>query len=120
VEVGETLYAASREDFRKWLAEHHQSKQEIWLVFYRKSSGKPTIPYDDAVEKAICYGWIDSQQKPIDAERLARRFTPRRKQSEWSKYNKARALKMLREGRMTRAGMAVLPTEVLRRWNEQK
>jgi len=76
MEIGETLYVTSRRDFRKWLAKNCRKKEEIWLIFCKKYSGKPSISYDEAVEEALCYGWIDSQQKPIDAEKFARRFTP--------------------------------------------
>jgi uncharacterized protein YdeI (YjbR/CyaY-like superfamily) len=119
VDIGETLYVVSRNDFRAWLAGHHNTAKDIWLVFYRKSSGKPSVTYNDAIEEAICFGWIDGLQKSIDAERYALRFTPRRKQSAWSQSNVARALKMLREGKMTEAGMGVLPPEILQLWQEQ-
>jgi uncharacterized protein YdeI (YjbR/CyaY-like superfamily) len=113
MKTGETLTVTTREEWRRWLAEHHQSKGEIWLVFYYKRTGKPTIPYNDAVEEAICYGWIDSQQNRMDEERFVRRFSPRRKRSHWSKSNKERALRMLRAGRMAEAGMALLPDDLL-------
>jgi uncharacterized protein YdeI (YjbR/CyaY-like superfamily) len=96
------------------LAKHHGVRNEVWLIFYKKSSGKPTITYDEAVEEAICYGWIDHQIKPVDDERYALRLTSRRKGSGWAESNKARALKMIRAGKMTRAGRLVLPAEVLR------
>jgi len=118
MEIGKTLYVTSREGWHRWLATYHRDRKEIWLVFYKKACGKSSISYDDAVEEAICYGWIDSQQKPIDKERFARRFSPRREKSRWSKYNKARALKMLREKKMTQAGIALLPKEVLEMWKE--
>jgi len=111
--IGETLYVRYREEWRRWLADHHRDKKEVWLIFFKKSSGKSSISYDDAVEETICYGWIDSQQKPIDKEKFARRFTPRRKQSGWSKHNKAHVLKMLRDGKITQAGKALLPMDVL-------
>lgn len=82
---------------------------------YKRSSGKSTITYDDAVEEALCHGWVDVQTKRIDDERYGLRFTPRRKGSNWSRYNKARGLKMLLAGKMTLAGRAVLPNDVLRR-----
>lgn len=116
MEIGETLYVVSRDAWRDWLAAHHAQKEEVWLIFYKKASGKPSLSYDEAVEEAICYGWIDSQIKSMDQERFARRFTPRREGSAWSRYNKQRALKMLREGRMAQAGWALLPDEVLRSW----
>lgn len=83
----------SREEWRRWLADRHREKEEIWLVFYKKGSGQPSIPYYDAVEEAICYGWIDGQMKSMDEARYVIRFTPRRKKSQWSESNKARALK---------------------------
>ena len=116
MDVSETLYIVTRDEWRGWLAHHHTQKQEVWLVFCRKGSGKPSLSYDEAVEEAICYGWIDSQIRSLDAERFARRFTPRREGSTWSEQNRKRALKMLQAGRMTRAGKALLPDEVLRSW----
>jgi len=116
MEIGETLDVTSRRDFRKWLAKNCRKKEEIWLIFYKKYSGKPSISYDKAVEEALCYGWIDSQQKPIDAEKFARRFTPRRKGSNWAASNIKRALRMLSNGKMTQTGMALLPAEFLKKW----
>jgi uncharacterized protein YdeI (YjbR/CyaY-like superfamily) len=110
----ETMYFTSRTRWRQWLAKHHGVRNEVWLIFYKKSSGKPTITYDEAVEEAICYGWIDSQIKPVDGERYALRLTPRKEGSGWAESNKARALKMIRAGKMARAGRSVLPAEVLR------
>lgn len=96
------------------MAKHHGIRNEVWLIFYKKSSGKPTITYDEAVEEAICYGWIDGQIKPVDGERYALRLTPRKEGSGWAESNKTRALKMIRAGKMTRAGRSVLPAEILR------
>ena len=107
------LRVKSRREWRKWLAKNHKAKKEIWLVFQRKASGESSIPYRkwliDSVEEAICYGWIDSRIKRIDELRSVVRFTPRRSGSGWSKYNVARAGKLIRQGKMTRAGLAVLP-----------
>lgn len=114
MDVGETLYITTRDEWRGWLAQHHTQKQEVWLVFCRKGSGKPSLSYDEAVEEAICYGWIDSQIRGLDEMRFARRFTPRREGSPWSDYNRKRAVKMLRQGRMTEPGRARLPDEILR------
>lgn len=85
------------------------------MVFYKKLSRKPSIDYDEAVEEALCYGWIDGRIKRMDVERYLLRFTPRRQGSSWSESNKRRALRMLREGKMTQAGLKSLPTEVLKR-----
>jgi uncharacterized protein YdeI (YjbR/CyaY-like superfamily) len=100
-------------EWRRWLAQHHREKREIWLVLFKKTSSRRSITYDDAVEEAICYGWIDGQTRRVDADRYALRLTPRRKKGSWSRSNKARALKMLRARKMTRSGKAVLPTAFL-------
>ena len=113
MELGETLRVTSRQEWRSWLAAHHRGKREIWLIFYKKVSGRLSITYDDAVEEAICYGWIDGQMKSTGESEYAIRFTPRRKKSHWSESNKARALKMLRQGKIAPAGKASLPSEVL-------
>ena len=118
MEIGEKLYANSREAWRLWLEAHHQEQGEIWLVLYKLSSGKRVLTLDQAQEEALCFGWIDSQMKPLDEESFAQRFTPRRSRSNWSQVNRDRALRLLREGRMTPAGMALLPAEVLQAWEE--
>jgi len=105
VTVGRTLYVHRVEDWRKWLRAHHRSEREIWLVFYRKASGKPRISYNDAVDEALCFGWIDSTAGKLDADRWAQRFTPRRPGSRVSEMNMTRARRLVRERRMTRAGL---------------
>lgn len=97
--------ARDRERWRAWLDKNHAKSPGVWLVFYKKSSGKPTVKYDEAVEEALCYGWIDSLMKPVDAERYRQLFTPRKSKSRWSKPNKDRVKKMIAAGRMTDAGM---------------
>jgi uncharacterized protein YdeI (YjbR/CyaY-like superfamily) len=100
-----TLYVTNRNDWRTWLKKNHGSQKEVWLIYYKKHSGKPRIPYDDAVEEAICFGWIDSTVKRIDEEKYAQKFTPRNEKSNWSELNKKRARKMIKAGRMTHAGL---------------
>src|SRR3989442_11748515 len=78
MEIGTTLYVKDRRQWRAWLARHHKTAPEIWLIYYKKHSGRPRIPYSDAVEEALCYGWIDSITKPVDEDRWAQRFSPRR------------------------------------------
>jgi uncharacterized protein YdeI (YjbR/CyaY-like superfamily) len=112
MDIGETLYVTDRDEFRKWLIKYHQTKKEIWLVQYKKATKKPSIKYVDAVEEAICFGWIDGFEKGMDSERYATRFSPRRPKSNWTNTNKERARKMIAEGRMTPAGRATLPTDV--------
>lgn len=102
----ETFYPKTRALWRAWLEKNHARADEIWLVYYRKSSGKPRISYEDAVEEALCFGWIDGLQRGIDDERFAQRFTPRRRRSSWSEPNKQRLRKLIAEGRMTEAGLA--------------
>ncbi len=100
----EQLYVTDRDEWRNWLDKHHNQKKEIWLVYYKKHTNKPSIPYDDAVEEAICFGWIDSTVRTLDDERYMQKFTPRKKKSNWSDLNKERARKMIKAGKMTEAG----------------
>jgi len=102
----EELYVTNRDDWRAWLKENHSTQKEVWLIYYRKHSGKPSIPYDDSVEEALCFGWVDSIIKKIDSEKFARKFTPRKGKSRWSESNKKRVAKMIREGKMTEVGLA--------------
>jgi uncharacterized protein YdeI (YjbR/CyaY-like superfamily) len=103
--IGETLYLAEREQWRAWLAKHHSAKKEIWLVYFRKSSGKPRISYNDAVEEALCYGWIDSTAKGIDEEKFAQRFSPRQPGSQLSEMNKERIRRLIKKRKMTAIGL---------------
>ena len=112
MEIGETLYVTDREDFRRWLAENHKSKKEIWLIQYKKATKKPSINYVEAVEEALCFGWIDSTEKSIDTERYATRFSPRRPKSNWTETNKDRARRLIAKGKMTEAGFASLPPDL--------
>lgn len=107
VEITEKLYVTNRDEWRAWLEKNHNTKKEIWLIYYKKHTRKPTIAYDDAVEEALCFGWIDSIVKRIDDEKFTRKFTPRKDKSKWSESNKRRARKMIREGRMTKVGLAL-------------
>ena len=113
--VTRTLYVHRVADWRAWLRKHHETSREIWLVYYRKASGKPRIAYNDAVDEALCFGWIDSIVGTIDDERIAQRFTPRRPGSKTSEMNKARARRLVREGRMTPAGLAAIGSLKTRR-----
>ena len=112
MEIGETLYVTTSDEFRKWLLQNHQTKKEIWLIQYKKATKKPSINYVEAVEEALCFGWIDGLEKGMDAERYALRFSPRRPKSNWTNTNKDRARRMIAEGRMTQAGRAALPPDV--------
>ena len=111
MEIGETIYVTTRDDFRKWLEENHKTKKEIWLIQYKKATKKPSLNYVEAVEEGICFGWIDGLEKSMDAERYALRFSPRRPKSNWTETNKERARKMMAESKMTEAGAASLPVD---------
>ena len=102
----EQLPLSNRNEWRTWLENNHATKKEVWLIYYKKHAGKPSIPYEDSVEEALCFGWVDSIIKRIDDERCARKFIRRRGRSKWSESNKKRAERMISEGRMTLAGMA--------------
>ncbi len=109
MQITETLYVTNRDDWRKWLAENHATQKEIWLISYAKNSDRPSVLYLHAVEEALCFGWIDGIAKKIDPERLAQRFTPRRPKSHWTELNKERAKRLIQSGKMTEAGLKVLP-----------
>jgi mannose-6-phosphate isomerase-like protein (cupin superfamily) len=102
-----TLSVPDREGWRDWLSQNHKSEREVWLVLYKKGAGKRGVSYDEAVEEALCFGWIDSIIKKIDGESYAQRFTPRKSGSNWSASNIARINKLIREDRMTTSGLAV-------------
>src|SRR5262245_54413461 len=106
--ITETLYVTNRKVWRAWLKKHHKTKKEIWLVFYNKSSGKKRIPYNDAVEEALCFGWIDSTVKKLGPESFAQRFSQRNPKSGWSEMNKERARRLIAAKKMTKAGLALL------------
>lgn len=112
MDVGETLAVRSREQWRRWLARNHAAKKEIWLIYYKKSSGKSGISYNESVEEALAYGWIDGQVKGLDDTRYAGRFTPRKPGSNWSASNIERIQRLLREGRMAEPGLRVIPPEL--------
>jgi uncharacterized protein YdeI (YjbR/CyaY-like superfamily) len=105
MELGKTLYVTNRKQWRSWLIKNHNKEKEIWLIYYRKSSGEKRIPYNDAVEEALCYGWIDSTMKKIDDKSFAQRFTPRRPNSMLSQLNKERIHNLIEKKKMTLKGL---------------
>jgi uncharacterized protein YdeI (YjbR/CyaY-like superfamily) len=100
MEISKTLHVTNRKAWRAWLKKHHRTEREIWLVYYRKGTGKPRILYNDAVEEALCFGWIDSTVRSLDAERTAQRFSPRRPGSGYSQANKERLRALVRQGQV--------------------
>jgi uncharacterized protein YdeI (YjbR/CyaY-like superfamily) len=92
--------------WRAWLAENHAASDGVWIKFAKKGSGVPTVVYAEAVEESLIHGWIDGQVKRVDDDFYMQRFTPRRAQSRWSKINRAKAEKLIADGRMHPAGLA--------------
>ena len=99
------LYLKNRKEWRRWLEKNHSTAEDVWLIYYKKLSGKPRIPYADAVEEALCFGWIDGKIRRINEDYYIQRFTPRRPGSRWSKYNLERVHKLIKEGQMTTTGL---------------
>ena len=106
--TSDTFFARDREAWRTWLAEHHASAREVWLLLNKKHTGRGGVTLEEAVEEALCFGWIDGKLKRIDDEKHVLRFTPRRPDSIWSASNKARVQRMMEAGRMTDAGLALV------------
>lgn len=100
------IYVKTRAEWRNWLTHNHGKNAGIWLVFYKKPTGRPTLEYDAAVEEALCFGWIDSIIKKLDDESYARKMTPRKSRSRWSELNKKRIKKLIKQGLMTESGLA--------------
>ena len=108
MQVNTTFKPKDRTEWRVWLEEHHATADEIWLLLDDRPQ-EPTVSYLDAVEEAICFGWIDGIQKRYSPYERAQRFTPRKQRSNWTELNKARARRLIRLGLMTDAGRATLP-----------
>jgi uncharacterized protein YdeI (YjbR/CyaY-like superfamily) len=100
-----TIAFASREDWAAWLAEHHEQTDGVWLKLAKKGSGIASVTQREAVEVALCFGWIDGQAKPVDDAYWLQRFTPRRARSRWSKINRDRATTLIESGEMHPAGL---------------
>jgi uncharacterized protein YdeI (YjbR/CyaY-like superfamily) len=104
----EIVNAATRDEWRTWLAEHHDTEKAAWLVIHKKASSEPSVTYDEAVEEALCFGWIDSRGNKIDDLKYRLIFTPRKRGSVWAATNKARVERLIADGRMTPAGLALI------------
>jgi uncharacterized protein YdeI (YjbR/CyaY-like superfamily) len=106
-----TLDIRDRKKWRAWLETHHASSPGVWLLFHKDHTGVESVPYEDAVRLALCFGWIDSLIKRIDDERFARKFTPRKPTSKWSDLNRTRWAELEAQGLLTPAGAAAAPTD---------
>ena len=104
----DTFFAPDRAAWREWLAAHHAERTQVWLLLHKKHVEEPSVRYDEAVEEALCWGWIDGLTNRWDERSYAVRFTPRKPGSVWSESNVARVARMIAEGRMTPAGMALI------------
>ena len=112
MEIKETFYASTREEWRSWLAANHDKKPEIWLINYLKITGKPSLPYNTAVEEALCFGWIDSIRKKVDDESSAQRYSPRRPGSGYSQTNKERLARLIKAGKVIPSVLSTLNKDV--------
>lgn len=101
----------SRRAWRAWFEKHHADRKAVWITYYKAHTGKPSVSYVEAVEEALCFGWIDGQVQRIDDESWCQRFTPRRPGSAWSKVNLRRFARLMGEGLVTEAGRAAGPTK---------
>jgi uncharacterized protein YdeI (YjbR/CyaY-like superfamily) len=108
MDITETLYVTTREDWREWLEVNSQVMPEVWLVSYKKYIGRPSIPYNDAVEEALCFGWIDSIRKRLDDDRNVQRFSPRKQGSSYSQTNKERLARLIEAGKVIPSVLEVL------------
>lgn len=106
----DTCCPSSPQHWREWLQAHHATRQSVWLVYYKKAANRPTLTWSQAVDEALCFGWIDSQAKPLDGERYQQYFSRRKSTSGWSKVNKEKVARLMAEGRMTAAGLASIAT----------
>ena len=108
MQITRTLRIVDRQSWRAWLAEHHATEPEVWLVYPRKATGQPRIHYNDAVEEALCWGWIDSTVKTVDVDHTAQKFSPRRARSGYSQPNKERLRRMMAQGKVAEHVLAKL------------
>ncbi len=100
--------AENRAVWRRWLEGHHATSPGVWLIVWKKGSGRPSVSPDEAVLDALCFGWIDTKREALDADRYRQAYTPRRPKSTWSRINKERVARLTRDGEMTAAGLAAI------------
>lgn len=103
---GELVHPLSRAEWRRWLEDNHTRREGVWLVTYKRATGKPRVEYEEAIEEALCFGWVDAQARTLDEERSLLWFAPRKKGSVWATTNKERVERLPAAGKMTAAGLA--------------
>jgi len=109
IAAAKLLEVRHRREWRAWLRAHHKTEREIWLVYFKKRSGRGRISYNDAVEEALCFGWIDSTVKRVDEERMAQRFSPRNPKAPYSQANRERLRELVRKRKVLKGVLATLP-----------
>lgn len=105
-----TFSPRSADEWRKWLEEHHQEAESVWLIYYKKHTGIATVTWSETVDDALCFGWIDSLVRPIDEEKFMRLFTKRKPKSIWSKINKEKVLRLIESDMIMPAGFSAIET----------
>ncbi|MGQ0535477.1 MAG: YdeI/OmpD-associated family protein [Methanobacteriota archaeon] len=110
--TGTPVQAADRAAWRRWLATNHEKAKQAWLVLPHRTAGERSVSYEEAVEEAICFGWVDTERQSLDETHSVLRFVPRKARSEWSDSNRERAQRLIDAGRMTPAGLAKVPPEL--------
>jgi uncharacterized protein YdeI (YjbR/CyaY-like superfamily) len=106
----ESVCPENRQQWRRWLAKNHSKVDAVWLICYKKEANKPTIAWSDAVDEALCFGWIDSIRKTLDDQRFIQRFSKRKANGTWSKVNKSKVKQLVKSGMMAEAGMKAIQT----------
>jgi len=106
----QTFYAKDANAWRNWLQKNHRSEKSVWLIIYKKECKKPSVYYNEAVDEALCFGWIDSKPNKRDEESYYQFFAKRNPKSNWSKVNKAKVEKLIKEKKMARAGLEAIET----------
>jgi uncharacterized protein YdeI (YjbR/CyaY-like superfamily) len=113
VGIASAVDFSSAAQFEDWMAAHHIGERELWAAIYKKSTKKQTVTFDQLLEIALCWGWVDVQTKRIDDERYGIRFVPRKPGSNWSATNRGRVCRLIADGRMRTSGMALLPPDLV-------
>lgn len=105
-----TFNPKSRQDWRRWLQKNHMKEDSVWLIYYKKNTNLTSLTWDDAVEEALCFGWIDSKRQPLDDKRFRQLFGKRKPKGTWSRINKKRVELLIEQGLMTKAGLDAIET----------
>lgn len=104
----QTFHANSRKEWREWLEKNHQLEKSVWLIIYKKNSGEPSVYYPEAVDEALCFGWVDSKPNKRDENSYYQFFSKRNSKSNWSRLNKAKVAKLIEQGLMQPAGLEMI------------